>query len=78
MEVLLAIGAIIRAWPETVKFLNRLVDVFDQLKKAAAEKELNDWLTELDGTLAIVEKAKSLEERVNAAKKLADLVRRLG
>lgn len=77
MTVVAAISAIITAWPETVKFLNTLASVFTQLKAAAAEKELNDWLNDLDSTLKTVGSAASLEDKINAAKKLADLVKHL-
>ncbi len=78
MGVLSAIAAIIRAWPETVKFLNTIVSVIEQMKKAAAEKELNQWLTDLDTNLKKIGVAKTTQEKIDAAKALADLVRHLG
>lgn len=78
MEVLAAIAGILKAWPETIKFINRVADGFEQIKKIAKEKELQDFLQDLDSTLGQVDKAQSLRERIDAAKKLSDLVRRLG
>lgn len=71
MEIIATISGVI-------KLLNTLVDVFKKLAKISAEKELNEWLENLDSTLKKVESAQSLQERVNAAKALADLVRRMG
>lgn len=78
MTLLDSLSAIIRAWPETVKFLNRLGDAADQIQKIIKEQNLNQFLEDLDKTILQVENAKSLQERVDAAKALSNLVRRLG
>lgn len=78
MGVLAAIGAIIQAMPEIAKFLNTIVSVIEQLKKAAAEKEINQWLLDLDTNLKKIGIAKTTQEKIDAARALADLVKHLG
>lgn len=78
MTIWASLAAIIQAWPETIKFINRLADAAEKIQKVIKEQNLNQFLEDLDKTIHQVENAKSLQERVDAAKALSNLVRRLG
>lgn len=67
-------------WGEAIKAflitLPKVLDVFSRLSKMMADKSFQDWLTELDSTTQNLENAKTTQERVDAAKRLSDLIRR--
>jgi hypothetical protein len=67
-------------WGEAIKAflitIPKLLDLFSRLGKQMAEKSFQDWLAELDQTTQNLENAKTMQERVDAAKKLSDLIRR--
>ncbi len=77
MGILAAITAIFRAWPETVAFLNRMADGFEYLQKLSQEKKMQDFLEDLDFSKRKAENAKTIEEKIDAARALSDLIRRL-
>lgn len=77
MGVLAAITAIIRAWPETVAFLNRMASAFEYLQKLSAEKKMQDFLEDLESAKRKAENSKTIEEKIDAARALSDIIRRL-
>jgi len=65
MSSLLAfLGAIPRIWA-----------AIEKLAKVWEEKKLNDYLNEVDKTLDGLEKAKTTEERITAARSIIKLIR---
>lgn len=54
-----------------------LWNALERLGQVAKERELGNWLEDLDKATTELDHAKTMEERINAAKKLADLTRRL-
>ena len=69
------------SWIEAIKALMvmmpKLMDLITRLGAQMKERSFQEWVTELDQTTQALEKAKSLRERIDAAKKLSDLARRL-
>lgn len=68
-------------WGEAIKsfltVLPQLFQAFQALAKVVQEKNFQDWVSELSETTKDLEKASTLRERVDAAKRLSDLFNRM-
>lgn len=68
-------------WGEAIKAflitLPKILDLFARLGKQMSDQAFQSWLTDLDTTTQQLENAKTLKERVDAAKRLSELVRRM-
>lgn len=60
-----------------VEFLNKIMDLGGKLAKVATDGAISAWVNDLHSSIDQLEKAKTLEEKVNAARRLSDLTRRL-
>ncbi len=72
------IVALITALPELFKLLNRLGDVVDRFMKWSQQNNLNGWINDLEASIDQLEKADTVEKKLEAAKSLADAIRKLG
>lgn len=70
MPLFEALGVIIKVLPDLIGLIKRLGEMMK-------EKQFNDWIAELDDATRQLEKAQSISDRVAAARKLSDLVRRM-
>ena len=70
MAVLEAIAALIKVLPQVFSLIERLGAL-------VKEKSFNDWVGELNDTVRQLETSQSLQDRVAAARRLSDLVRRM-
>jgi len=61
-----------------IDLLNKLIDLGKQIAKVAKDGAVVAWVNDLHSSIDQLEKAKSLEEKVNAARRLSDLTRRIG
>lgn len=61
-----------------IELLNKVVDLGRQFAKMAKDGAVLAWVNDLHSTIDQLDKAKSLEEKVNAARRLSDLTRRIG
>jgi len=60
-----------------INFLNTLLDLGKKIAKIATDGAVTAWVNDLHSSIDQLEKAKSLEEKVNAARRLSDLTRRI-
>ena len=60
-----------------VTFFTTLIKLGDKLTKIVQDEQLNSWMKDLESTIDTLEKSESLKDKVAAAKRLSDLVRRL-
>lgn len=58
-----------------IDLVNTLVSVYGKLQKLAENEKAQRFLVGLDQTIDAIENAKSLREKIDAAKKLGDLLR---
>lgn len=69
------------SWGAAIKALfvmiPKLIDLVGRLSKMAADKAFQDWVDELDVVTRKLETAKTLQERVDAARALSRLTRGL-
>jgi hypothetical protein len=77
MQFLALIGSIIKGWPETMKFLNKLHDGMEYILKLSKEKEIQSFLEDLDESRRKAESAQTLREKIDAAKSLSAIIRRI-
>lgn len=64
--------------PALVALLSRLGDVLGRFQKWADQNKLNAWIDQLEKNIDQLEGAKTPEDKLNAAKGLADSIRNLG
>lgn len=62
--------AFFRALPQIVSLLSRIGSFIESKRESA-------WLTDLEDALGKAEKAQSTEERINAARSLVSVIRKL-
>jgi len=60
-----------------VELVILLIKMGQSLAKIAKDQELISWMRDLEASIDSLEKSQSLKEKVNAAKSLTDLVRRI-
>ena len=70
-----AIVAIIKALPDIVKLVTKIGESIGGLVDAAKDAQLNNWLDSLNQATRDLKNAKTLRERIDAAKRLNDLSR---
>lgn len=66
MSVINSIMAVLEAIP-------KLIDLVDRISKQISADQYRGWISEVDKATAELEKATSLKEKVDAAKRLRDL-----
>lgn len=71
------IFALIQALPELFKLLNRLGLVVARLMEAAERQGINRWIDNLEASIDQLEKAKTPNEKLDAAQSLVDSIRKL-
>jgi hypothetical protein len=71
------IFALIQALPELFKLLNRLGDVVDRFMKWSDKNKFNEWIDNLEASIVKLDKAKTPEEKLDAAQSLVDSIRKL-
>ncbi len=72
------ITALFTALPALIALLSRLGLLIERLIAYTHQNNLNAWITDLEKTIDDLEKSKTAEEKLNVAKKLADLIRGIG
>lgn len=75
--MILSLLALIQALPEFLKLLNRLGDVVERFSAWAKENNLNAWIDDLEATIDQLEKAKTPDEKLDAAHSLVGAIRKL-
>lgn len=70
MQVFQAILALIQVLPQIFELIQRL-------DAATKQKSFQDWISELDDVTRKLETAQSLQDRVDAARRLTELVKRM-
>lgn len=69
--------AALQALPELIALMNRLCDAVLRLVAIAKDYELQKWIADLEESIDQLEKAQTAEEKLNAAKALANSIRNL-
>lgn len=54
--------------------LPKIIDLMNRLGNLIIANNMNAWITDLESTVNTLEAAKTSEEKLDAAKKLADLI----
>ncbi len=72
------ITALFTALPALIALLSRLGLLLERFIAYTHQNNLNAWITDLEKTVDDLEKSKTAEEKLNVAKKLADLIRGIG
>ncbi len=71
MSWLSAILGFFEALPKIISLCERLVAVMK-------DKQVQAWMSDLEATIEKTEKAKTIEEKRDAAKSIVNIVRRIG
>lgn len=60
-----------------LEFVSTLIRVGEKVYKLVENEKAKQWLVDLDSTLDQINGSKSLREKIEAAKRLGDLLRRI-
>jgi len=60
-----------------IRLIPQLIALIGKFSEYVKKSKLEAWLSDLDQTIDHLEKAKTSQEKIDAAKRLADLTRRL-
>jgi hypothetical protein len=71
------IMAFFTALPQLLAMLDRIGSLTERLLKYTQEKNLEKWISELEGNIDALEKAKTPEEILASASALAGSIRRI-
>lgn len=61
-----------------IKFIMKLIDVFQEIGKLVKEKKLDEWITELQKTTEDGKRAETPEQKQQVAKDMVRLIGGLG
>lgn len=61
-----------------IELIRKIIDLGEKLGRVVKDGAVSAWVNDLHSTIDSLEKAKTLEEKVNAARRLSDLTRRIG
>lgn len=70
-----AIFAFLNALPALISLIGRLADLFNRLLKWSHENGVEAWITNLEASIDKLERAKTAEEKLDAAQSLVSSIR---
>lgn len=78
IALLAALPAFLASLPYLLQVMLKLMNLVEAFVGWAQEKELHVWLSDVEGHIDLLRKAKTPDEKDKAASGIADLIRKLG
>ncbi len=77
ISFLAALPAFIQALPELLQFLVKMMGLIERVSKLVKEREINQWLAQVETQVDLLEKAATPEEKKRVATAVSSLFTRL-